>query len=157
GQMRLATRGSAADVSLPGWRVLSRERLDAALVTAAIEAGAHFLSSAQASLGLNLGHGRKVILRSKNREEEITAKLVIAANGLSSRLLLGEPGCALRTATASRVGAGVVAETAPDSYCSGVIYMAYGGGGYVGLVRLEDGRLNIAAALDVSPLRAAHN
>jgi flavin-dependent dehydrogenase len=115
------------------------------------------LSSAQASLGPEAAHGRKVHLRAENHEEVITAKLVIAANGLGSRLLLDEPGCAVRSAPESRVGAGVVAEIAPEFYQDGVVYMAYGTGGYVGLVRLEDGRLNIAAALDVGPLRAAHN
>jgi len=39
-------------------------------------------------------------------------------------------------------------------YQSETIYMACGAGGYVGLVRLEDGRLNIAAAFDSQALRA---
>ena len=157
GWMRLAARRSEANVAIPGWRVLSRERLDAALVAAAIQAGARFLAPTHASLGPELMDGRKVILRGENHEEEITARLVLAANGLGSRLLLGEPGCALRSAPASRVGAGAVAKTAPEFYRNGVVYMAYGSGGYVGLVRLEDGRLDIAAALDVGPLKAAHN
>jgi flavin-dependent dehydrogenase len=35
--------------------------------------------------------------------------------------------------------------------------MAYGTGGYVGLVRLDGGKLNIAAALNVGLLKKAHN
>jgi len=54
----------------------------------------------------------------------------------------------------SRIGAAVVVERGPAFYQSETIYMACGTGGYVGLVRLEDGRLNIAAALDSQALRA---
>ena len=36
----------------------------------------------------------------------------------------------------------------PDSYETGTIFMAVASGGYVGLVQVEDGSLNIAAALD---------
>jgi flavin-dependent dehydrogenase len=55
----------------------------------------------------------------------------------------------------SRIGAAVIVERGPAFYQSETIYMACGTGGYVGLVRLEDGRLNIAAALDSRALRAA--
>jgi flavin-dependent dehydrogenase len=47
----------------------------------------------------------------------------------------------------------VVAE-APPFFRPGTVYMACGEGGYVGLVRLEDGRLNLAAALDAGRVRA---
>src|SRR5205823_4250104 len=36
----------------------------------------------------------------------------------------------------------------PPFFVEGTIFMACGEGGYVGLVRLEDGRLDVAAALD---------
>jgi flavin-dependent dehydrogenase len=55
----------------------------------------------------------------------------------------------------SRIGAAVIVERGPAFYQSETIYMACGTGGYMGLVRLEDGRLNIAAALDSQALRAA--
>jgi len=51
----------------------------------------------------------------------------------------------------------VLADAAPDFYQNGAIYMAYGRSGYAGLVRQEDGRLNIAAAFNVRQLRSAHN
>jgi menaquinone-9 beta-reductase len=55
----------------------------------------------------------------------------------------------------SRIGAAVIIDTSPRFYQPETIYMACGKGGYVGLVRLEDGRLNIAAAFDCQALRAA--
>ena len=154
--MRLAVRGRQADISLPGWKVLSRERFDAALVEAAVQAGAGFLPRTLAALGPAHPDSRTVILRQEGREERVSARLVLAADGLGGRLLAGEQGWQVVSEAASRVGAGVIAEQGPEFYREGVIYMAYGSGGYVGLVRLEDGRLNLAAALDMTKLREVH-
>ena len=77
---------------------------------------------------------------------------MIAADGLAGQLLA-------RTATAApaeagaRIGAGTTTANAPDFYRPGVVYMTCGAGGYTGLVRLEDGRLDAAAAFDASELR----
>jgi flavin-dependent dehydrogenase len=46
-----------------------------------------------------------------------------------------------------------VAEGAPAFYRPRTIFMACGRGGYLGLVRLEDGRLNLAMALEPATLR----
>jgi 2-polyprenyl-6-methoxyphenol hydroxylase-like FAD-dependent oxidoreductase len=43
--------------------------------------------------------------------------------------------------------------SAPADYVPGTIFMACAGAGYVGLVRLEDGSLNIAGALDAGEVR----
>src|SRR5262249_27978082 len=56
---------------------------------------------------------------------------------------------------ASRIGAGVVSPTAPEFYTPGAIFMACGRGGYLGQVRLEDGRLDLAAAFEPEALRQA--
>jgi flavin-dependent dehydrogenase len=55
----------------------------------------------------------------------------------------------------SRIGAATIIEEVPAFYQPGTIYMACGTEGYVGLVQLEDGRLNVAAAFDAGALRAA--
>ena len=48
-------------------------------------------------------------------------------------------------------GRGVVvpADAVPDFYVPGTIFMATGRGGYVGLVRLEDGRLDVVETIRV--------
>jgi flavin-dependent dehydrogenase len=146
--LRLATRNGRASLPLSGSVVLSREAFDAALVEAAIQAGAAFLPGTLASLGEEVRAARRLLLRQGQWRQAITAQLVLAAAGLGNLGL--SPGARLATAIAkrSRIGAGVVADRAPADYRPGTIYMACGTGGYLGLVRREDGRLNLAAAWD---------
>src|SRR5436309_6841086 len=75
-------------------------------------------------------------------------QVLLVADGLNGHVLACEPGCAPVVRPGSRIGAGVVAESAPPFFAEGTIFMACGEGGYVGLVRLEDARLDVAAALD---------
>jgi flavin-dependent dehydrogenase len=154
-QVRLAARGCGAILPLPGGAALARRRLDAALAEAAVEAGAVFLPGTQAALAGLAAGGRSVVLRRGEEEVRATARVVLAAGGLGSRLLADEPGLQARPGEGSRIGAGAVAEAAPDFYAPGTIFMACGTGGYAGLVRLEDGRLDVAAALGPALVRRA--
>jgi flavin-dependent dehydrogenase len=129
--VKLAAGGRTADVRLPGGVALSREAFDAALVREAVAAGATFVS------GVTVQRG------------ELAPRVLILANGLNSQLVPDRP----RAARNSRIGAGVIADGAPAFYEPGRIFMAVGRGGYVGLVRLEDGRLDIAAAFDTRFVR----
>src|SRR5207248_10085392 len=114
-----------------------------------------FLPGTYATLaGINSA-GRIVFLRRDRREWPAGARLVVAADGLSGRLLAGEPGIRTIIVPNSPIGAGAIAPEAPTFYQAGTIYMACGAAGYVGLVRLEDGRLDIAAALDRSAAQRA--
>jgi flavin-dependent dehydrogenase len=149
----LGTRGHAAAVALPGWAALSRETLDAALVEAAVGAGAGFLAGTRATLLPGATDRRVLLLREGERAAQVTARVVLAADGLGGRLLAGEGDFQVPAADGSRIGAGVIADRAPAFYDTHSIYMACGAGGYVGLVRLEDGRLNLAAALAPDRLR----
>jgi flavin-dependent dehydrogenase len=160
----LASGSYRALISLPGGVALSRESLDAALVEAAIQAGAAFLPATHATLErvparrdkpAGSESGRHLLLRQNDRVCQVAASLVIAADGLAGRLLSREGDFTPRAKEHSRVGAGVVAESAPAFYGRGRIYMACGAGGYVGLVRVENGQLNIAAAFDRSLLHSA--
>ncbi len=155
--MQLAAGPSSVAFRLSGWQVLSRTQLDSALVEAAIASGTHFLSETQVTLGPAWADRRMVSLRCGNEQLEIAARLILAADGLGSRLLQDEDSRAIQTAPGSRVGAGVVADSSPAFYEPGIIYMTYGAGGYVGLVRLEDGRLNLAAAFDLEFLKKSQN
>jgi flavin-dependent dehydrogenase len=145
--LKLAVSGAQACVSLPG-RALSRAVFDAALVDAALEAGVHFLPETRASLAPVIGPTRALVLRTKGQKTFARSRVVLGADGLGGRLLAGEPNHRVVAAADSRLGAGIIAKEFPAFFCPGTVYMACGKGGYVGLVRIEDGRLNIAASLD---------
>jgi flavin-dependent dehydrogenase len=129
--VRLAAKGRSAGIPLPGGAALSREALDAALVKEAIAAGATFRDGVMA----------------RPHELARTARVVIVATGLAGVQGPASPG--------SRIGAGAVvpAGAVPDSFDRGTICLAAGRSGYVGLVRLEDDRLDAAAALDADFVR----
>jgi len=178
----LAASGHRAVFPLPAGVALSREALDMGLVAAAVEVGAIFLPGTTATLGEASSFCRKVILRSHGQQMEAEASLVLAADGLGGMRsaqnpksearnpkqipstksqipnqadVVGMPTSNLRQD--SRIGAAVIIEHGPSFYQPGTIYMACGIGGYVGLVRLEDGRLNIAAAFDPEALKDARH
>jgi flavin-dependent dehydrogenase len=156
-RLRLGSGGRWADIPLAGGVALSREALDAGLVHAAIRSGVAFLPQTQAVLGSAEAGGRTVLLGREEGAARVATRLVLAADGLGGRLLSGQAGEDVNTEEGSWVGAGAVAETAPDAVDPGMVFMACGRGGYVGLVRLEDGRLNVAAAFDPGLLKRRHH
>ena len=137
-RLKVGAGGRCADVRLPGGVALSREAFDTALIDEAVRAGATFLSGTAVHLDAEgaLSNG-------------LTANAVIVADGLNGRVRSDAP---IVTA-GSRIGAGTVLDNAPHEYEAGTIFMATGRGGYVGLVRLEDGRLDVAAAFDAEFVR----
>lgn len=175
----LAAGGRQANLKLPAGLALSREALDSALVNAAVQKGAIFLPNTQGTQDVNNSSARQMILRSNGYQVVAKGAVVLAADGLngsfsSSQVAGAEP----REAPAfdgtpglrrfspghlkndsmgvkSRIGGATIIEEGPAFYQPGTIYMACGTEGYVGLVRLEDGRLNVAAAFDSQALRAA--
>jgi flavin-dependent dehydrogenase len=143
---RIATGpGRAADVPLPGGVAVSRDVLDAALVEEAKAAGVTVRTGVRAAIGPVTGPTRVVRL---DTIEDVIARVVIDATGLA-----GNAGPA---AAGSRVGIGTVlsADDAPEWYEPGTIYLAVARSGYVGAVRVEDGRLDVAAAFDPAILRS---
>ena len=129
---------------------IGREELDFALVSAAVDEGVHFLSNVKASvLATDSELVRSVALSSPEREGRVNGSVVIAADGLSSSCLKELPEFKSAVAQRTRIGlGGVVQANDGNSYERGTIYMAVTRRGYVGVVRLHDGRLNIAAAVD---------
>jgi flavin-dependent dehydrogenase len=143
--VRVSAGGRSATLPLPLGVSLSREAFDAELVHAAIAAGARYLPETVATLGGVRDGIREVGLGTATT----MSRVVVAADGLNGRLSGGE----VTVRPGSRIGAGAVFDSAPDAYEPGTIYMATGRGGYVGLVRVEDGRLDAAAALDAAFVR----
>lgn len=149
-----AVAGERAVVPLHSNVSLSRESFDAALVREAIASGASFLPSSQAAVGDTSGDFRQITLTQNELSIQAKAKIVIAADGLSGSSLARIPEFTQSVSPDSRIGAGTTVDLFPAFYEPGRIYMACGKGGYVGLVRLEDGRLDIAAALDPNVVRS---
>lgn len=152
--LQLASHGRSATIPLTQGVSLSRDRLDAELIRAAIRAGAAFLDETQAIAEVSTADACRVELKCGPDQAAVYAKIVVVAGGLGCRAFGDADGDDREASHASRVGAGTVLVHAPnDELAPGTIYMACHRDGYVGLVRLEDGRLDIAAALDGSAIK----
>lgn len=148
--------GRAVRFPLPSGKALSREVLDSALVEEAIASGADFLPSTSAVPERpDGGEARRVRLKSRTREVFARARVVLVASGLAGPDLGIEAGIRTQISSRSRIGAGCVVSRFPKDYAPGTVHMAVGDSGYVGLVRLAGGRLNIASAFDRRFLRAS--
>ena len=160
--VRLAAWGCTARIPLASSRVLSREALDTALVTAAVRAGAAWLPEATVvAVTDEPGRASSLTLRTSADVRHIVhGHSVILAAGLADLVRVHglASGDELRRTTAggSRIGVGAVvpAEHAAAwlpmvaGLPTAELVMAVGRGGYCGIVRLEDGRIDLAAAVD---------
>jgi flavin-dependent dehydrogenase len=152
--IELATGARRASIDHPLGVAISRERFDSALIDAAVSAGAEFLLGTTASLCPGSMPGKIVVrLRSGERSWDVQGRFVVSATGLTDGLFPPEERAV--PSSAAKVGAGAIAAEAPEGYAPHRIFMACGDGGYVGAVVLEDGRLDLAAALDPGAVRDA--
>lgn len=140
-ELRLYAGGFVARLALHGGVSVSRAAFDAALVRRAIEVGADFLPGVNARATTCDEHRRIVHID----DGELSTSALIAADGLAGRFVsqAGET-----VARHSWMGASCTIDVAPPGIAPGAIHMACGRGGYAGAVRLEDGRLDVAGALD---------
>ncbi len=146
-------RGRTARLALPGGAVISRARFDAALVDAAIQSGAHFLQETEAVVAPVRDGVRQVRLEQPGRTNQAAARLVLVAAGIGKFGSARGADARTHIAARSRIGAGCLVADAPDLYADHKVFMAVGQAGYVGMVRVEDGRLNVAAAFDPAFVR----
>jgi flavin-dependent dehydrogenase len=161
--LELACNGRRAVIRHPLGVAVSRESFDAALIDAAIESGVTFLPATNAALLPATSPGyRELRLRKGGRSWVARGRFVVSATGLNDSLIEdGGPapsalgGRDRRPILGSKIGAGAIARTVPDGYTPQRIYMACAEEGYVGLVVLEDGRLDLAAALRPDAVREA--
>jgi flavin-dependent dehydrogenase len=151
----LRSRGRTVSLPLPEGVALSRARLDAALAAAAAEEGASVAFETYAHVGDIHEGSRSVRLVHHGQTAHVTARVVLDAAGLGGNCLPAGATPRVRVAQRSRVGAGCVVADVPGAYHPGTIFMAAGRHGYVGLVRVEDGSLNIAAAFDAEFVRSS--
>jgi len=140
---------------------VSRGKLDAMLVEAAIDAGADFLPNVRVRVGgADEQAGiRQVICSDSDTSMTLQSRTVVVATGLSAGPTFSrcpradDSELAMRQSPRSRIGAHTTASSYPDYYAPGTIFMAVSRSGYVGLTRTEGNLLNIAAALDVTAVR----
>jgi flavin-dependent dehydrogenase len=155
--LRLGGWSTRVDLSLSGPVAISRAALDSALIGAARREGAQFRSGARARLGELGEHHRILEVSSAEGKEVVSARVVVAADGLSSGLMAqaGVPSLTPPSARRRVIGLGGVFLEPGPGFEPGLIHMAVGEEGYVGMVRVEDGSLNVAAALSTEGMRVA--
>jgi flavin-dependent dehydrogenase len=158
--LRLHQRGRVATIDLAPGLAVSRQALDAELVSAAIEAGSVFLPDTAA---LVVPEGdvpwregwRRVSLQHRHEHGIFAAaRAVLVADGLAHSSLRECASFCGRVSASARIGVGGVAEPGTVELQPGSIAMAVGRHGYVGAVEVEDGRVNVAAAVDPGFLKA---
>jgi flavin-dependent dehydrogenase len=155
-RLHVAAGRSQTTLDLPAGLSVSRERLDVALIERAVAAGARF---APAVLATTEGRSNSTPLPALRLERpsdgctaSVTCRVVVAATGLGTGFAQHELEGESISAT-SRVGAGAAMAAGAAAWMDGAINMAIGTEGYVGAVRLEDGRWNLAAALDIEAVK----
>jgi flavin-dependent dehydrogenase len=147
--LRLGGWSMQAELPLNGSMALSRYALDLALIQEAQRAGVHFRPRARGRLGPLSPDRRIVEIVVGEERREVATRTVVAADGLGSGLM-AQAGVPSEVPSSSRrrlVGLGGVFPSSTPGFEAGVIHMAVGRAGYVGLSRVEDGNLNVAAAV----------
>ena len=163
----LAAAGRVARIPLPSGGVISRETLDTHLVQQAIAAGAHWLPEVLVTaIGEVSGTGSTALqpspltitirLQHSSPPEttlHLQAEMVVLATGLAAGVRLPTTGDLAENprrhvAAQSRIGIGATLPPEASDLPAGELLMAVAEQGYCGLVRLEDGRIDLAAAVD---------
>jgi len=202
GHVRLAAAGATARIAMPGGMVLSRDRLDSALLGLAIASGrceflprmrceriTEFESSEQEGAGGTLAGVVVRLTDASGAGHDVRCRLAVVATGLADHVRIvtvqgtgvtrfpggglarfpisgltrsasGTRAAGRRIRPGSRVGVGTVLPAglelcdhpAVAGLPAGELVMAVGRDGYCGVVRLEDGRLDLAAAVDRASL-----
>lgn len=159
--VRVMATGRTVRLPLPAGGVLSREAFDTALVREAINAGAAWLPYGDVTTIVEspaAAEPLRITCRvSHDHDTQCTlaaAKVVIAA-GLVDHIRVSGGRSTKRVQPGSRVGLGGVLPARALDLPAGELVMAVGGSGYCGIVRLEDGRIDLAAAVDRQALAVA--
>jgi len=149
--LRIHQAARQLTAELPGTWAMARDVFDAALVDAARRAGVNceFGTLAKIAPADSTASYRTVELQTAHgAHRTVAARVVVAAGGLSASSLLKPRELLLQTQPGSRVGVGAVIDDDSAAYAPGGLTMAIGSEIYVGVVRLADGRLNLAGAVN---------
>lgn len=164
--VRLIAAGDQARIAVHAGATVSREALDTALARAAIAAGVAWipeLTVTAVDVGSD-GVARVTARPAGAGPVRFRARMVVIAAGLTDAIRISTPvappaGSAgerpRRSAATRRIGIGATLPAHTADLPAGELVMAVGRGGYVGIVRLEDGRLDVAAAVAPAVVAAA--
>ena len=179
-RIRLAAGGREAAIDVQDGATLSRESLDTALVAEAIAAGCHWLpqttaeaieetvnrSEPLASVSVRTAEPNPLAGSPERKRRDgddhgttrLTCSRVLIATGLGDHVRVAADGTRRMSprlvAARSRIGIGAVLPPNAVSLPAGELLMAVARAGYCGVVRLEDGRIDVAAAVDRRSLAA---
>lgn len=158
-QYSIRAGSSRALLSLPGGHAVSRLAMDQVLTESATNAGADLLTDTAVTI-CEAKPESEVRTAIDNHGNRYQSKIMIAANGLTSKPVSNRAAEQIVVRADSRIGLGahwVPVEGDHGSLmqlAAGVIYMAVGRSGYVGLVLTEGGSVNLAAAVDRSAVQS---
>lgn len=164
--VRLVVGGREARVAMPAGATVSREALDTGLVRAAIAAGAAWLPALMVT-AIDVGRDGVAAVEARPAGADpirLHARVVVIAAGLADALRIGSGaptrpagnrGRAWPDAATRRIGVGATLPADAMRLPAGELVMVVGRSGYAGLVRLEDGRIDLAAAVAPAAVAAA--
>ncbi len=153
-EVDLGAGGHRITLPFRGSIVLSREVLDTTMIRHAERSGVRIHCRSRARVGTD-GNVRVRDLDGDS-EDLLQPRFVVVADGLDGRSLDDIPSFAWRIARHARFGAGTTIpapELSPDAPTPGRLEMLAGPAGYLGLVRLPDGGLDLAAAFESRSIR----
>jgi len=142
-----------AYLPLPTGAAVSRTFLDTQLAREAAAAGAAVLVRTEAHLIEVNGDRCRLRLTQCDAEGEIVSRIVVAADGLAGRLARETRDCVQSVNPRSRIGVSAATARVPEGYQPGTIQMVVGREGYIGALQVEDGHLELAAALDPAAIK----
>jgi menaquinone-9 beta-reductase len=149
--IRVARGGRAMTLRREAGVAIAREDLDARLVDVARRAGVDVRLATSARVASD----RTLQLTASDATSSLRADTVIVADGLQGGALDDVPGFGWRVAARSMMGFGAVLPAHALDCPAGAIHMHVGRDGYIGIVRLPSGALDVAAAVAPEALRRA--
>jgi flavin-dependent dehydrogenase len=140
----------------PAMHAISRWTMDPVLIDRARDCGVTWMPGSEARLvGQTAATCRVALVQGGRAILEAEACCVAIASGLASKVAGSLPGMSSQVVASSRVGLGCLSDGPVEGIPAGLLQMVVGKEGYVGMVQVEGGRINAAAAVDREALRLA--
>ena len=157
-RFRLCCGDLEAHWPMQNMRAISRWTMDELLLEQAIRNGVTVLTETTARLGACTPNTRQVELHSNGLARSmVQAKLVVVATGVTSVAFsdLSQVESIVRPGT--KIGVGTCLEVNSLDFPSHELRMIAGHQGYLGITQVEQGKINMAAAIDVQAMRSGYS